>query len=298
VAFITAKVNQEDAGPLGGSSSGTATGSGFVISSEGYIVTNAHVVDGASSVKVKVGDGDTQTARVVGEDTSADIALLKIDPGSQTLHPLALADSDSLHVGDATYAIGSPYGLERTLTTGIVSALDRQISAPNGFSIDGVIQTDAALNPGNSGGPLLDSSGRVIGVNSQIESNGGSGGTASNTGIGFAVPSNTVRSVVEQLRTDGTAEHAYLGVSTSDAATGGARVASAMSGAPAADAGLRAGDVIESVDGKKIDDSAALSGAVDSHKPGDQVAVTVRRAGSDHTFQVKLTDRPQVASTG
>ncbi len=172
VAFITAKVTQQDAGPLGGSSSGTATGSGFVISSEGYIVTNAHVVEGASSVKVKVGDGDTKTARVVGEDTSADIALLKVDPGSQTLHALTLADSDNLHVGDATYAIGSPYGLERTLTTGVVSALGRQISAPNGFSIDDVIQTDAALNPGNSGGPLLDSSGRVIGVNSQIESNG------------------------------------------------------------------------------------------------------------------------------
>ena len=201
-------------------------------------------------------------------------------------------------MGDATYAIGSPYGLERTLTTGVVSALGRQISAPNGFSIDDVIQTDAALNPGNSGGPLLDSSGRVIGVNSQIESNGGSDGTASNSGIGFAVPSNTVRSVVDQLREDGTAVHAYLGVSTGDAETGGARVASVMSGAPAADAGVRAGDVIESLGGTKVDDSAALSAAVDGHKPGDQVDVVVRRDGTDHTFQVKLTDRPQVASTG
>jgi putative serine protease PepD len=299
VAYITAKVTQEDPGPFGGSSSGTATGSGFVISSEGYIVTNAHVVEGASSVRVKVGDGDTKTARVVGEDASADIALLKIDPGSQKLHALTLADSDSLHVGDSTYAIGNPYGLESTLTTGVVSALGRQISAPNGFSIDDVIQTDAALNPGNSGGPLLDSSGRVIGVNSQIESNDSTGtGTASNSGIGFAVPSNTVRNVVEQLRADGTAVHAYLGVTTSDAAAGGARVASVVSGAPASDAGVRAGDVIESLAGKRIDDSEALSTAVDSHKPGDRVELVVRRNGSEHTLQAKLTDRPQVASTG
>ncbi len=299
VAFITAKVTQQDSGPFGGAQSGTATGSGFVISSDGYIVTNAHVVEGASSVKVKVGDGDTQTARVVGEDSSADLALLKVAPGSQQFHALTLADSSNLHVGDPTYAIGNPYGLERTLTTGVVSALGRQISAPNGFSIDNVIQTDAALNPGNSGGPLLDSSGRVIGVNSQIESNNSTGtGTASNSGIGFAVPSNTVRTVIDQLRAHGTAVHAYLGVTTSDAAAGGARVASVVSGAPASDAGLRAGDVIVSLAGKKVDDSAALSGAVDGHKPGDQVEIVVRRDGSDHTLQAKLTDRPQVASTG
>ncbi len=299
VAFITAKVTRQGSGPFGGSSSGTGTGTGFVISSDGYLVTNAHVVEGASSVQVKIGDGDTQTARVVGEDASADIALLKVDPGSKTLHALTFADSDSLHVGDATYAIGNPYGLERTLTTGVVSALGRQISAPNGFSIDGVIQTDAALNPGNSGGPLLDTSGRVIGVNSQIESNDSNGtGTASNSGIGFAVPSNTVKTVVEQLRSHGTAAHAYLGVTTRDAAAGGARVASVVSGAPASDAGLKAGDVIVSLAGTKVDDSATLSGAVDTHKPGDQVEIVVRRGGSDHTLQAKLTDRPQVASTG
>ena len=171
VAFITARVQQEAAGPFGESGSGASTGTGFVVSDDGYLVTNAHVVEGASSVTVKIGDGSTQAAKVVGTDTSSDIALLKADPGEQKLEPLALADSDDLHVGDATFAIGNPYGLERTLTTGVVSALDREISAPNGFSIDGVVQTDAALNPGNSGGPLLDSAGRVIGVNSQIESN-------------------------------------------------------------------------------------------------------------------------------
>ncbi len=200
VAFITARVTEQSQDPFGQSQSGTATGTGFVVSDDGYLVTNAHVVEGASAVQVKIGDGETRTAKVVGTDTSSDIALLKVDAGGQHLVPLSLADSDDLHVGDATFAIGNPYGLERTLTTGVVSALDREISAPNGFSIDGVIQTDAALNPGNSGGPLLDSAGRVIGVNSQIESTGNSaGGQASNSGIGFAVPSNTVRNVVKQL---------------------------------------------------------------------------------------------------
>ncbi len=299
VAFITSRMTEQSNGPFGQSQSGVATGSGFVVSKDGYVVTNAHVVDGASSVKVKIGDGDTKTAKVIGKDNSSDIALLKVDPGDQTLQPLPLANSDDLHVGDPTFAIGSPYGLERTLTTGVVSALDREISAPNGFSIDGVIQTDAALNPGNSGGPLLDSGGRVIGVNSQIESgSSGQGQTASNSGIGFAVPSNTVKSVVRQLLQTGTAVHADLGVQTTDAANGGARVASVVSGGPAADAGLRAGDVITSVDGHRVEDSGDLSTQVGNHKPGDQVDVGVTRDGTGHTLQAKLTNRPASVSQG
>ena len=207
--------------------------------------------------------------------------------------PLTLADSDELHVGDPTNAIGSPYGLQRTLTTGVVSALDREINAPNGFSISGVIQTDAALNPGNSGGPLLDSSGRVIGVNSQIESTGSSaGGSPSNSGIGFAVPSNTVSNVVKQLLEDGTATHAYLGVQTGDATGGGARVGSVVDGGPADDAGLRAGDVLKAVDGHEVEDSSSLSTLVGEHSPGDEVTVTITRGGDEQTLQVKLTDRP------
>jgi putative serine protease PepD len=264
------------------------------VSNAGYVVTNAHVVEGATSVKVKIGDGEARTAKVVGTDTSSDIALLKVDPSGLDLVPLALADSDDLHVGDATFAIGNPYGLDRTLTTGVVSALDREISAPNGFSIDGVIQTDAALNPGNSGGPLLDAAGRVIGVNSQIESAGATAdGTASNSGIGFAVPSNTVRNVVKQLLEDGTAEHAYLGVQSSDADSGGARVASVVSGGPADDAGLRAGDVVKSVDGHSVDDAADLSSAIDDHQPGDDVSIVVARGGEQHTLHAKLTNRPE-----
>ena len=293
VAYITAQVSQGSSGPFGGSSSGEATGSGFVVSSDGYIVTNAHVVDGASSVKVKVGDGKATAAKVVGKDASTDIALLKIDAGGQTLKPLAFGDSDNAKVGDPTYAIGNPYGLSRTLTTGVVSALQRQINSPNGFSIDDVIQTDAALNPGNSGGPLLDRAGHVIGVNSQIESSGGGDGSSSggNSGIGFAIPSNTVRTVVEQLLKGHKVSHAYLGVQTADA-DGGARVASVSAGGPAAKAGLRAGDLVTSFDGKPVADAASISGLVNDHKPGDKVDLVVRRAGTEKTLTVTLGERP------
>jgi putative serine protease PepD len=186
VAYISATTAQ-----------GQATGSGFVVSSDGLIVTNAHVVEGASEVTVKVGTGGDQLpAKVVGIDTSRDLALLDVD-GSD-LPALQLGDSSKVEVGDATYAIGNPYGLDHTLTTGVVSALDRQLQAPDGAVISGAIQTDAALNPGNSGGPLLDASGKVIGVNAQIATGGNAQG--GNVGIGFAIPSATVSQFVEQAR--------------------------------------------------------------------------------------------------
>ena len=194
---------------------GVGTGSGFVVSNDGYIVTNAHVVEGANGqIKAKVGDGKTLTAKLVGQDASTDLALLKV--AATDLKPLALGDSSAVQVGDPAYAIGNPFGLDRTLTTGVISALQREISSPNGFSIDDVIQTDAAINPGNSGGPLFNGAGQVIGVNSQIESTGStsSGGQAGNVGIGFAIPINTVKTVVEQLRATGKVTHAYLGVQT------------------------------------------------------------------------------------
>jgi putative serine protease PepD len=299
VAYITSQIRQASSSPFGGVQSGTATGSGFVIDSKGLIVTNAHVVDGATSITVKVGDGPTQKATLVGKDESTDLALLKIDPNGRTLEPLTLADSSTVHVGDPTYAIGNPFGLDRTLTTGVVSALQRQIQAPNGFSIDNVIQTDAALNPGNSGGPLLDARGQVIGVNSQIESNSSdtSGGEAGNVGIGFAVPSNTVRNVVSQLEKAGHVSHAWLGVATTDASGGGARVGSIVSGSPAAKAGVQQGDVITAVGGTKVDDSASLGDIVDGHAVGDTVKLTVRRGGSLKTLTVKLGDRPAQTSS-
>jgi putative serine protease PepD len=297
VAFITSQIRQPSDNPFGGVQTGTATGSGFVIDSSGLIVTNAHVVDGASSITVKLGDGKPQKATLVGKDESTDIALLKIDPNGQQLHPLALADSSTVHVGDPTYAIGNPFGLDRTLTTGVVSALQRQIQAPNGFSIDNVIQTDAALNPGNSGGPLLDAQGRVIGVNSQIESDSSSAsGQAGNVGIGFAVPSNTVRNVVTQLQKSGHVAHAWLGVATTDASTGGAQVGSVVSGSPAAKAGVRQGDVITAVGGTSVTDTASLGDAVDSHAVGQTVKLTVRRGGDLKTLTVKLGDRPAQTS--
>ena len=286
VAFITSR-----------SSQGTATGTGFAITKDGYLVTNAHVIEGASTVTVKVGDGASHTAKVVGVDESTDIALLKIDTGGAALKTVALGDSSAVSVGDPVFAIGNPYGLDRTLTTGVVSALQRSIDAPNGFAISNVIQTDAALNPGNSGGPLLDGQGRVIGVNSQIESSSSATGQGQNSGVGFAVPSDTVRRVVDQLRTSGKATHAYLGVSLGDAANdGGATVGALTSGGPAADAGLRRGDVVTAVDGKPVEASEDLTSAVDAREPGDTMKLTVTRGGARKTVDVKLGTRPDNAS--
>src|SRR4051794_21723078 len=268
------------------------TGSGFVVSDDGYIVTNAHVVEGANGqIKAKIGDGKTFAAKLVGQDASTDLALLKVD--ALNLKPLALGDSSTVEVGDPAYAIGNPFGLDRTLTTGVISALQREISSPNGFSIDDVLQTDAAINPGNSGGPLFNGAGQVIGVNSQIESpNSNGSGQAGNVGIGFAIPSNTVKSVVEQLRATGKVTHAYLGVQTQDGKGAGAQVAAVTAGGPAANGGLQVGDVITSLGGKTVEDSASLSALVDEHKPGDSVAVKVTRNGSAKTLTVKLGQRP------
>ena len=273
---------------------GSGTGSGFVVSPDGYIVTNAHVIEGANGqIKAKVGDGKTLDAKLVGEDASTDLALLKVS--ATNLKALQLADSSSVEVGDDAYAIGNPFGLDRTLTVGVVSALQREISSPNGFSIDDVIQTDAAINPGNSGGPLFNAQGQVIGVNSQIESAGSSsGGQAGNVGIGFAIPSNTVKSVVSQLRATGKVSHAYLGVQTQSASSGaGAQVAQVTAGGPAADAGLQPGDVITSIGGKSVEDSTALASIVDAHKVGDQVQVQVTRDGAKKTLTIKLGQRPE-----
>jgi len=275
------------------------TGSGFVVSDDGYIVTNAHVVEGANGqIKAKIGDGKTLDAKLVGQDASTDLALLKVD--ASNLKPLALGDSSTVQVGDPAYAIGNPFGLDRTLTTGVISALQRQISSPNGFSIDDVLQTDAAINPGNSGGPLFNAQGQVIGVNSQIEStsNTSDGGQAGNVGIGFAIPSNTVKSVVSQLRATGKVSHAYLGVQTQSASSGaGAQVAQVTAGGPAADAGLQPGDVITSIGGKSVADPTALSATVDAHKVGDQVSVDVTRNGSKKTLTVKLGQRPETTES-
>jgi S1-C subfamily serine protease len=274
---------------------GQASGSGFVIDGDGSIVTNDHVVDGAQQVTVRFGSqgeaGEPVRARVVGTDPSTDLALLKVDPDDVEgdLQPLQLATSDGLRPGDPAIAIGSPFGLEGTVTSGIISALDREIEAPNGFSISGVIQTDAAINPGNSGGPLLDGEGRVIGVNSQIATNGG----GSNSGVGFAVPIDTVRNVIPQLERDGEIDRAWLGVSSTEAPPrDGALVREVTPGGPAAEAGLRAGDLVVELDGNRVRNPSDLGQAVLTRKPGDTVDVVVQRDGDRETVRVELGDRP------
>jgi putative serine protease PepD len=281
VVEITVSTNSS---PLGGQAQ--AQGSGFVYDGAGHIVTNEHVVEGANSVSVRFWNGATYKASVVGTDPSTDVAVIKVNAPSSILHPIALGNSSALKVGQTVVAIGSPYGLEETVTQGIVSALHREMTAPNGFTIADSIQTDAAINHGNSGGPLLDLSGRVIGINAQIKSD-----TNENTGIGFAVPSNTVKSIVSQLLTNGNVQHAYLGVGIASASNG-VQITQVRPGTPASDAGLKTGDVIVRFDGHKVTNAGELGQAVDAKRPGDSVSLTYTRNGSTHTVTLKLAVRP------
>jgi putative serine protease PepD len=274
--------------PFGdGQGSQQAQGSGFVYDTQGHVITNQHVVDGAQSVSVRFANGKTSTAKVVGSDPSTDIAVIDVDAPASELRPLTLADSSAVEVGDGVIAIGSPFGLEQTVTTGIVSALHRQITAPNNFTIDDAIQTDAAINHGNSGGPLLDLDGKVIGVNSQIESDSGG-----NDGIGFAVPSDTVGKIADAIISGRSVRHAYLGVATEDATGGGARLAEVRPSTPAARASLRSGDVVTKFDGTKVASADELRRLVDAKSPGDNVQVTVTRNGKSITVDVTLGTRP------
>jgi putative serine protease PepD len=263
-----------------------AQGSGFVYDSKGDIITNQHVVDGADSITVTFWNGKTYPARLVGSDASTDTAVIKVDALAGALHPLTLANSSTVEVGDGVVAIGSPFGLEETVTTGIVSALHRQMTSPNNFTIDDSIQTDAAINHGNSGGPLLNMQGKVIGITSQIESDSGG-----NDGVGFAVPSNTARTIANKLIATGKVEHAFLGVELSTADKG-ARISSVKAGQPAAKAGLQVGDVITSFGAKKISSVDSLRFAVDAKHPGDTVSVTFVRDGKSRTVTVTLGTRP------
>jgi S1-C subfamily serine protease len=270
---------------------GSGSGTGFLVDSDGTIVTNAHVVGDSSQVQVRFDDkGELIDAQVLSVDTSTDLAALKVESVPDGVQPLKLANSDQVQVGDTAIAIGFPLGLDKTATSGIISGLERQISAPNGFSIDKVIQTDAAVNPGNSGGPLLNARGEVIGVNSQIATAGGGEG---NVGIAFAIPVNTVKEVLPALESGNAPEHAYLGLSTSDTANGqGAEIGQATPGGPSADAGLQAGDVVVKVDGQDVTGANDVAAAIEDNKPGDKVEVTVRRGGSEQTVEVTLGQRP------
>jgi putative serine protease PepD len=275
-------------GGFGGGGSGQAEGSGFVIDKNGDIITNAHVVAGASSIKVRFQNGKTAKATLVGTDDSTDIAVIKVDPAASLLQPLTLGNSAGVQVGEEVAAIGSPFGLPGSLTSGIVSAVNRTITAPNQFSISGAIQTDAAINHGNSGGPLLNASGEVIGVNAQIESDSGG-----NDGVGFAIPINAAKSVANTLVSGGKVQHAYLGIKVGDTSSGaGAQVTSVLSGTPADKGGLKAGDVITAVDGNAISSANELTTGLGSRKPGDKVTLSVTRSGKSVQVTVTLGTRP------
>ena len=277
---------------------GNGSGTGFLIGNDGTIVTNDHVVESSKRVIVRFGrDGSSIDADVLGTDPSSDMAVISIAKRDipKGVKPLQFADSRNVRVGDMVIAIGNPFDLDRTATQGIVSALGRDIEAPNHYTINNVIQTDAPINPGNSGGPLLDDSAHVIGVNSQIATAGSQG----NVGIGFAVPSNTARQVVPILKKGGTIKRAYLGVQTgiAPAGTSGARIVDVVPAGPAARAGLRVGDVIKSVGGKRVTDPTQLSTLVSAKKPGEQTSVVVTRDGASQTVQVTLGTRPASTSS-
>jgi S1-C subfamily serine protease len=315
VVFVSARVGAQASSPFGFplEQQGLATGSGFVLDKDGYIVTNAHVVEGARTASVRFDEGgDLIDAKIVGRDLSTDIAVLKVSHSDAKLRPLRLGNSARVRVGDPAIAIGNPFGYDRTVTTGIVSALQRQIRAPNGFTIGHVIQTDAPINPGNSGGPLLDAKGRVIGITSQIATAGSRG----SVGIGFAVPIDTAKKVIPQLEQHGRILHAYLGVTTyplnKDLAAAvnvpvdrGALVQEVTPGGPASRAGLRAGkihtdenvilggDIIVEVDGEKVTKPDDVASAISDNKPGEVVTVKLYRGNNLVTKRVKLGTRPR-----
>ena len=270
------------------------SGTGFLVDSNGTIVTNAHVVGTSKQVQVRFDDkGDYHDAQVLSVDASTDLAAIKIDASdAQGIRPLQLADSDNVQVGDSAIAIGYPLGLDRTATAGIISGLERQIESPNGFSIDKVIQTDAPVNPGNSGGPLLNAKGQVIGVNSQIAT--AAGGGEGNVGIAFAIPANTVKKVLPDLENGTAPQHAYLGLQTQTAQNGtGAQIAETTSGGPSEKAGLKAGDVVKKVDGQTITSPDDVAQSISDKSPGDKVTVTVDRNGHEQSVDVTLGQRPE-----
>jgi S1-C subfamily serine protease len=299
--------------PFFGPQSATSLGSGFVVDKDGYIVTNYHVIEDASDVEVNFSSDDRVPAKIVGSDPSTDLAVLKIDAQASALTPLPLGNSDAVHVGDAVVAIGNPFGLERSVTAGIVSALQRDITAPNGYTIDKVIQTDAPINRGNSGGPLLNARGEVIGVNSQIESE-----TGGNVGIGFAVPVNTVKEVVSQIKQTGKVEHAYLGVQMQAIdeqlaetfklpAEEGVLIVSVVEGSPADEAGLKGGDkevivsgasyvlggdIVTRADEQTVATPDDLRRKIMEKDPGDSITLDIHRGDSQRTISVTLGRQP------
>ena len=278
----------------GGSQKAEAEGTGFEINSKGDILTAEHVVDGAKSIKVTFEDGSTANATLVGSDKTTDTAVIHVDVPASQLHPLTLGDSSAAQPGQTVVAIGSPFSLEETMTAGIVSAVNRTITAPNNFSITGAIQTDAAINHGNSGGPLIDAAtNTVIGINDQILN---AGDTNDNAGVGFAVPINASKNAAQTLIAGGTVQHAYVGIRI-ESVPGGARIVKVVSGSPAAKAGLKVGDVITAFDGKTVTSADELTAAVSAAKVGENVSITVKSGGTTKQVSVTLGVQPSSPSS-
>ena len=307
---VTAQSSNQGFGFFGGGQGGGGVtegeGAGVVYDSKGNILTDEHVVANATSVQVNFQDGKSVSAKVVGTDPSTDVAVIHVDVPSSELHPIPLADSSLAQVGDPVVAIGSPFSLPETTTTGIVSQTGRSIQAPNLYTIPDAIQTDAAINPGNSGGPLLDANGHVLGLNDQIETNNQTaGGEGSSSGVGFAVPSNTVKDVADQIIAGHKVAHAYIGVCLDSG--GGAQIATTGSqscqspvapGSPAAQAGLKPGDTITAINGTPIASTDAFIATIDKYKPGQQVTLSVTRSGQSKQVKVTLADRPARTPNG
>jgi putative serine protease PepD len=296
VVDITVSSNESSGGGFfggggGGSQQATSEGAGVVYDSKGDILTDEHVVANASSVKVHFQNGRTASAKVLGTDSSTDVAVIHVDVPSSELHPVPFADSSTAQVGDPVVAIGSPFSLPETTTAGIVSATGRSITAPNNFTITGAIQTDAAINPGNSGGPLLDGNGHVLGLNDQIQTSSGS-----NAGVGFAIPSNTVARIANDIIAGHSVKHAYVGVELNSASTGGAQVTQVQPSSPGSAAGLQPNDLITAVNGKSISSTQDFIETVDNYAPGQAITLTVKRGGQQQTIKLTLGTRPQSAS--
>ena len=295
VVDITARIVTVVQTPVGPrSESGVSIGAGSVISRKGDVVTAEHVVKGARSVTVKLQNGTVRKAKILGRDPATDIAVLKIDPSGLRLHPVELGSSKSLRIGDPIFAIGDPFGYDRSLSGGLVSALDRTIVAPNGFNVAHAIQTDTALNPGNSGGPLLDAQGRLVGIADQIATGGSAIDT--NTGVSFGIPVDLVKADLADLERGVIPAHAYLGIDATDATPSGALVQSIQARSPAARAGIKQGDVIVALDGVRVSGVGDLVSALAARHPGERITLTVRRGSRQLPVGVTLARQPSSAA--
>jgi putative serine protease PepD len=281
---------------FGGTQQAQGEGAGVVYNTNGDILTDEHVVDGASSVTVTFEDGYKVGATVVGTDPSTDVAVIHVKAPASQLHPIPFADSSTAQVGDPVVAIGSPFSLPETVTSGIVSAVGRPIDAPNHFTITGAIQTDAPINPGNSGGPLLDANAHVLGLADQIETNNTTPtGQGSSSGVGFAVPSNIVSHIANEIIAGKSVRHAYVGVTLNGNSTGGAQVLTVVAGSPASKAGMQEGDVITAIDGKTVNSTQKFIETVDTYAPGQTITLTVKRGSSTLHPKLTLGTRPTSA---